>query len=503
MLMEVNSTAGTVGGLEACSPKITAAGVEFAAKRSISAETLALMNVASGTAFFPDAGKKHEALFFKYPAGWKARSLADKFFVASKGFHLAFWNIERVLNSRAMEVYLTEGELDACALVEAGVPPDRVLSVPNGAKERPADDPSDQRGYDYVRDALKAGLSKVKRFVWCGDSDGSGRALRADMVRILGAARFWFVDWPEGCKDANDYLKSDGPEALLDIVTDGAIQWPIAGIYSLNSLPEPAPLTIWRPGFDQWESKVLLAPRTLSVVTGHPGHGKTVLWQQIWFQVARQYGVVPCIASFETRAKPHIRRQLRTLLTGSLEKDLSDDDKGRADRWIDEHYLFLVHPESRPTLEWFLDMAEVAVVRHGARIVQLDPWNRLEASRTRDENETEYIGRCLRSLHQFAHDMNCHVQIVAHPAKMDSARKDRAPMLEDISGSKNWDNMVDQGFVVHRPEIFDGKTRKTEAALYHRKARFEELGYPCKLGLNFDLEKGQYRSTDYDVGYAS
>jgi hypothetical protein len=32
------------------------------------------------------------------------------------------------------------------------------------------------------------------------------------------------------------------------------------------------------------------------------------------------------------------------------------------------------------------------------------------------------------------------------------------------------------GFVVYRPKMFDGKTRVTEAELYHRKARFEELG---------------------------
>jgi twinkle protein len=79
--------------------------------------------------------------------------------------------------------------------------------------------------------------------------------------------------------------------------------------------------------------------------------------------------------------------------------------------------------------------------------------------------------------------MNCHVQIHAHPAKMDSARRGSAPVLEDISGAKNWENMVDQGFTVHRPQVFDGNDRKTEAVLYHRKSRFEELGYPCKLQL--------------------
>ncbi len=494
MLMVPDTTVGTVDSAAAC-PKISAAALAWAADRALGAETLAALGVASGTVFFPDAGQKLEAVFFRYPEGWKARSIEGKHFVAGKGFKLAFWNLERVLGQE--EVFIVEGELDACALVEAGVPQSRVLSVPNGAKERPADSPQDQRGYDYVREALKAGLNKCKRFVWCGDTDGPGLALRADMAKLLGAARFWFVDWPEGCKDANEFLKTDGPQALHDLVTDGALQWPIEGLYRLNEMPEPAPLTLWRPGFPEWESKVLLAPRTLSVVTGHPGHGKTALWQQIWFQVVRQYGVPACMASFETRAKPHLRRQLRTLLIGKLENAMSEEEKSKSDAWISERYLFLSHPDQRPTLEWFLDMAEIAVVRHGARIIQLDPWNRLEASRGRDESETEYIGRCLRSLHAFAHDMNCHVQILAHPAKMDSARRGSAPGLEDISGSKNWENMVDQGFVVHRPEVFDGVNRKTEALLYQRKARFDELGYPCKLQLNYQITNGRYVSTDY------
>jgi twinkle protein len=501
MGIQVDINAGTVVGPAQSlriSPNATAWAQE---KRGISQETLALLGVASGTAYFPDIQAKSEAVFFPFKDGWKARAYPGKSFVAGGGFKLSFWNLERVLKANPKEVYIVEGELDACALVEAGIPPDRVLSVPNGAKEKPADDPAEMRGYSYVKDALEAGLSKVKRFVWCGDADGNGHALRADMVKLLGAARFWFVDWPEGIKDANEYLIKDGPEALAERVADGALQWPIAGMYRLHELPEPAPLVLWDPGFPEWESKVRLAPRTLSVVTGHPGHGKTAMWTQIWFQVVRQYGIPACIASFETRAKPHIRRQIRTLLTGIMEKDLSSEEKAKADDWINDHYLFLVHPEQRPTLEWFLDMSEVAIVRHGARIIQVDPWNRLEASRGRDESETEYIGRCLRTLHAFAHDMNVHVQILAHPAKMDGARRGQAPGLEDISGSKNWENMVDQGFVVHRPEIFDGTNRKTEAHLYQRKARFEELGYPCKLQMDYDLKTGCYKSLDYAVGY--
>ena len=192
-----------------------------------------------------------------------------------------------------------------------------------------------------------------------------------------------------------------------------------------------------------------------------------------------------------------MRRTLRTLHSGVLEYQMDDQQRRAADDWIGEHYLFLQHPDQRPSLEWFLDTAEVAVVRHGARIVQIDPWNRLEAARGKDESETDYIGRCLRTLHGFANDLNCHVQIVAHPSKMGQERRTQPPHLEDISGSKNWDNMPDQGFAVHRPKVFEAGSRQTGAELYCRKARFEDLGYVCRLKMNLDLAAGRYRSADY------
>ena len=179
---------------------------------------------------------------------------------------------------------------------------------------------------------------------------------------------------------------------------------------------------------------------------------------------------------------------------------MSPDELKTADEWINAHYLWISHSEQRPTLEWLLDMGETAVIRHGAKVLQIDPWNRLESTRPPRESETDYIGRCLAELYVFARDFDCHVQVLAHPAKMDSTRRNTAPYLEDISGSKNWDNRCDQGFTIHRPKIFDDGQRKTEAVLCHRKARFEELGYPCKLSLDFDLTRDRYVSTDYTSG---
>ncbi|MGX1168753.1 hypothetical protein AB7M16_005019 [Bradyrhizobium sp. USDA 372] len=104
------------------------------------------------------------------------------------------------------------------------------------------------------------------------------------------------------------------------------------------------------------------------------------------------------------------------------------------------------------------------------------------------------IGRCLRELYNFAVDLDCHVQILAHPAKAgDGYRRSDPPELEHIHGSKHWDNMVDQGFVVHRRRLFNDKgEREFNTELHHKKSRFEELGYATKFGLEFQSDTGRF-----------
>ncbi len=468
--------------------------------RKISRKTLDKLPVASGMGRFHD-GTKVPCAVFRYGlnGSYKARSSSAKEWKTNKGFEASFWNLPAVLSNGTRRVFITEGELDACALVEAGIDSCQVLSVPTGARENPSDDASSQNGYNYVAEALESGLRKMDEFIWAGDSDAPGRALRQDMVAILGAAKFRYIEWGDGCKDANDYLRAEGPENLRDICENGSLPWPVSGLFKPSELPDPPSIVVWSPGFDEWGSKIMFSPKMISLLIGHPGHGKTVLASQIWFNVVKRYQVPICVATFETRPKPHYIRNLRTFYSGRLEKEMDYGDIKTADEWINNYYNFVIHPEQKPNLVWFLDVAETAVIRNGAKIILIDPWNRLEAARNRWETETEYVLKCLRSMAVFAQDMNVHLMIIAHPAKMDAARKGGPPLLEDTSGSKHFENVIDQGLVVHRPDMYDDAIdRKTACVLYQRKTRFEELGYPCKVNLRYDLTKGRYVSTDYD-----
>jgi len=276
----------------------------------------------------------------------------------------------------------------------------------------------------------------------------------------------------------------DLPDNVFRIpVSDATLK----GLCTLDNFDEPKPRELWNTGFFEWAGKVALSPGMVSIVTGLPGSGKTHLWAQIWHYVLAKYDLVAGIASFECRPKPYYRRYLRQFFARCPEALMTDVQKTQADRFIQEHYLFFDHPEDAPTLEWFLELAEYAVVREGVSILQIDPWNRFESQRRQGESEVDYISRCLRTLSIFARNFGCHIQILAHPAKRDARRREMSPELEDISGAMHWWNMCDQGFIVHRKEFWNKEQgRCFDAKLLYRKSRFEELGYPCTMDVKFN-----------------
>jgi twinkle protein len=484
---------------------LSEAAIAWAKSRGISRRTLEAFGAASAMRGWGERGRV-ETLALPYRRGGKCvnakyRPISFKDFRMEEGGELRFFNIDDVLAGSKKIAYIFEGEMDALAAFEAGLPKDCILSVPNGAPQQSTEDPLSSDRYKFAIEGLKDGLSAVERFVIATDADGPGRILRQDLVNIIGPARCWFLDW-RGVKDANEALLRWTPGELLDFLEGEPQEWPISGLYRLSQIPEPAPIDVWWPGFPEWEKKLGFAPGMLSVFTGHPGHGKTLLAMQLWFNVCRDYGVKAAFASFETAAKPHQRKNIRQFMFGRPQEELTEEQIAKADRWNEEHFLWINHPDRRPDFRWFMDLAEVAVIRHGVRILQIDPWNKLEADRPGDIRETDWIRDRLNELLSFAKDFQVHVQVLCHPAKGQGERsRSRRPELEDIAGSKHWDNIVDQGLAVFRPKVFEDGQRKTEATLYHLKSRFEEIGYDCKLELEYDLATRRYRSTDYKQGW--
>lgn len=397
---------------------------------------------------------------------------------------------------------ITEGEFDALAAIQCGFA--RTISVPDGAPppgERSLQDLETGTKYDWLKD-IRPFLTteRAPEIIIAADGDENGAALLQDLSILLMRARCKFLVYPrapkeaqaalgrERCKDLNEVLKFYGQKGVVETVSRA--KWiRVDGVYQMSELPPLPVQQIFEPRHRLFRENFKVRPGDFSVITGTPGFGKTSFANDVFCGIAVDEELVLAWASFEQEPQRDHRRSLRSWFAGRPEHQIDSQDMAAADRWIDRQHVFLVPGEDDDaTLEWLLDRMEVAVVRHNARIIIIDPWNEIEHCRRQSETETEYIGRAIRSLKRFAKAFRVHICIVAHPTKStkDGEGNYKMPTLYDISGSANWYNKADLGVIVHR-ENEDHTLIKVQKSRYH-----EIIGVPGEVRMSYSRDERKF-----------
>ena len=394
----------------------------------------------------------------------------------------SLYNIDRVEGD---SIVFVEGEMDVLACFEAGIT--NAVSLPDGAPKEAKFRDNDKR-FVALSECIK--LEKIRKVYIAVDMDEAGQALAAELAHRFGKDRCYRVKWPNSndvqIKDANECLCVHGAIVLRECI-EAAKAYPIDGVYGANDYTD----AIWdlyqgnqvKPfstGFDQLDLIYKLLPATFHVVTGIPNHGKSNFLDQLLVNAARQHGWKFAIFSPEHSTTYHIRRlaeiyQQKPFDEGYTER-MSPDDLHDAIVFINEHFKFIESRERVPTIDWLLERARMACVRHGVNGVVVDPYNEISATRASGKREDEHIRDLISSCKQFCRNQNVIMWVVAHPSKL-QRRDDGSypiPSMYDISGAAHWHNMSDVGLVVHR--LFDeGKT-----VICTKKIR--EQGYYGQLG---------------------
>lgn len=379
----------------------------------------------------------------------KYRRTGEKQHEMDKGGKLCLWNAE-CLSERPSELIITEGEFDALAAMACGFR--AVVSVPNGAPSDKIDDPVNANRYAFLYETEEA-LKHVGTIILATDGDKPGRTLAHDLTCILGIERCKFVTYPEGCKDLNEVLLQHGQAAVVDLIAS-ARPYPVRGLYSLTDFPDDVEIRAMETGIADLDPLMRIVLGTLTVFSGYSNMGKSTVINTILAHCIGR-NVPVCIASFETMPKPILRNGLARALIGcAWDKFPTHPDKAAALAKVDSSVSVIsnaLDDEAEIDLEAYLELIRVAVVRNGARVIVLDPWNEIEHKRRHDETETEYIGRAIRQLKRFAKRHDVSLWVVAHPSKPQKGQTGK-PGLYDISGSANWANKADYGLIYHRPD---------------------------------------------------
>lgn len=402
------------------------------------------------------------------------------------GAPLTLWNHDALLHHENEPVIVTEGEWDALAAMTAGL--GRVVSVPNGAPATVTEEPGEAKRYEFLWRA-KPLLDRVATFILATDADEPGRALAADLARLLGPERCRSVQYPDGCKDLNEVLTRHGQAAVVQVVRS-ARAYPVRGLYQFDEIPEPPAVDSIRLNIEGLADRFPLALGTFSVITGLSGIGKTSLLCFILADLLKQ-GVRMAVGSFETSPKPILQRKMRATLHGVHFDHALARSPGRLDELLNDRFRVIAQncadEETEFDLETLLETAKIAVLRDNVRLIVIDPWNEIEHRRNGDETEHEYTGRAIRAIKRFARQYQVAVWLVAHPKKPPEG-KSRAPGLYDVSGSAHFANKADYGISIHR----DDQT-KTLIDFMVIKVR---MGLPGKVGrvmLDYDDATSSYQ----------
>lgn len=450
-------------------PELTGACKDFLHGRGIEPTHSSLVgaHLFPARAYFMELGREGPAIAFPYIRNGeiysvKLRSLEGKYFT-SRGSRSTMY-LDWLLAERGShpvqvpheELVIVEGELDAIALLQAGV--QHVVSVPNGTSLGETADAAS------ALFSLSGRLKDFRRVILAGDNDEPGRKLQAELARRLGRARCFTVQWPEGCKDANDTLHVGGEAAIKECL-GAAVPMPIEGIVEATAYAGRLQ--------DLYDGKLAqgldtgLGPEVdglfsvpfgfMTVLTGWPNDGKSQLLDNILVHLAQKHELKMAIWSPENTPEIHLAKLIEVaagfpFFPGHGSR-LNASEVGRQLEWVNSHFFFLEDSEAElPTIDSILDRIEAAVLRYGVRVAVIDPYNHI-AKPAGDMQEVEWIRKLLIRIKRFAQSHELHVFLVAHPRQLPSGSRRFPPTGFHIAGGAQWNAITDFGITVYRPKV--------------------------------------------------
>lgn len=341
----------------------------------------------------------------------------------------------QALPDDAREVIICEGEIDCMTAWQYGYP---ALSVPMGGG---AGAKQDWIEYEYLN------LERFDTIYLCLDNDEAGQLATNEIIKRLGRERCKLLNL--GCKDFNYALvtlkmeKSDidlcyqnakhlDPEKLIN-ASEFKSQV-IDEFYDRNPTISGMELP-----WEKVRDLIRFRGSELSIWTGWSGHGKSQLLNYLAFHGVRK-GIKFCIASMEMPAKRTLQRMVKQAAgikyptKGYIGAILDYLAKGL---WI---YDQVGSANTREMIEAFKYSAK----RYGVNQFIVDSLAKLGLA------EDDYNGQkvAVEQLIEFAHEMDVHVHLVAHPRKADD--ESHPPGKLDVRGGAIITDLADNVLTVWR-----------------------------------------------------
>jgi len=467
------------------------------AERGLLPSTIEAEGITVCDVYLPQCEDTVPCIAFPYWKGGevvnvKYRALHEKAFRQVSGAEKVLYRQDAIQKNL---VVITEGEIDALSVLQAGV--SSVVSVPDGAPAVGTKNYAAKFSYlDQDRDPFEG----VEKIVLAVDHDEPGLLLRAELGRRLGTDRCWFVTWPEGCKDANDVLKQFGETRLAHCVNHAA-PFPVQDVVAVQDVAASVTHRYYHgvacglsTGWVGVDAFFTIEPGQLTVVTGIPGHGKSEWLDALILNLAEAHEWTFAICSPENApVEQHVEKLLEKALGSPFRvgpsSRMTPTELQQGLTWLQKYVTFIM-PTDALTITALLDRATILVRRQGIRGLIIDPFNEFDHTRAKGETETEYIGSILGTLKRWARQWQVHVFLVAHPQKLYRKEDGTYPVPTpwDINGSANFRNKADNCLTIWRNEA-----EPAEPVQVHvQKVRFKHIGRIGMALLDWTRLTGRY-----------
>jgi twinkle protein len=351
----------------------------------------------------------------------------------------------QALPDNARVVAICEGELDALALREYGIP---ALSVPFGGGKGEKQAKWIEAEYDR--------LAVMDAIFLCMDRDQTGADAVEEIISRLGRERCRIVELPK--KDANECLVENVPrETIITAFSEARTRDPeqlhsasdygeeLEREFAQASEPERGIRLPWRKVND----RLVLRMGEVSIWAGFNGHGKSETIGNVTISAAVD-GWECCVASMEFRPVKWLKRLVRQA-TG-----LSNPSHAyvrHVSHWFKDR-IWVFDAMGTQKANDILSVFGYAARRYGVKFFVIDNLAKCGFG------EDDYNGQkgFVDALTDFTRMQDVHVALVCHMRKTDAEERPGGKM--DVKGTGGITDMADTLVTVWRNKVKEKKLRE-------------------------------------------
>lgn len=445
---------------------LTEDAITYMARRKISQETLEKWHIScdeKGNIVFPfyrdgvltfvkyRRPKRHEA--GDGPKEWQDKNTQPILF----GMDQVSWH---------KPLFITEGEIDALSLYEAGVT--NVVSVPSGCCNM-----------DWIPECWDW-LEQFQQIVLFGDNDQPGLEMISTLTKRLGEDRCMIVpeypqviyngkDYNRTCKDANEILFYYGQETLAAIA-DACEPAPVQGMLNVASVPFVDPSQLPRiytriPALDAAIGG--FGEGGLTILSGKRGEGKSTIAGNFLLNAIEQgyscaaySGELSAYKFLEWIMLQACESKYITIHTdarsGKRYPAVPQEIQDKIRAWIDGK-LFLYDNAfltDDSLIDSIINVFTICARRFGCKLFLVDNLMMLCSGL---EEEIKAQAKITSALKAFAVKFKAHIILVAHPRKLQGNTNFTN---DDVSGNSAITNLSDNVFSIEKPNIRVTKNRE-------------------------------------------